>query len=63
MKKVKVLRTAVEDLLDGKEFYNFQSPGVGDYFLDTLFSEIDSLSLYGGIPVGKKDVASPPVPP
>jgi plasmid stabilization system protein ParE len=49
MKKVKILRTAIEDLLDGKEFYNFQSPGVGDYFMDTVFSEIDSLSLYGGI--------------
>ena len=46
MKKVKVLRTALEDLKEGREFYNIQSPGIGEYFLDTLFSEIDSLALY-----------------
>lgn len=49
MKKVKILRIALNDLRDGREFYNFQTPGIGEYFLDTLFSEIDSLSLYGGI--------------
>ena len=49
MKKVKILRTALEDLKEGREFYNIQSPGIGEYFLDTLFSEIDSLALYGGI--------------
>ena len=49
MKKVKILRSALEDLKDGREFYNIQSPGIGEYFLDTLFSEIDSLALYGGI--------------
>lgn len=30
-------------------FYEKQSEGVGDYFFDSLFSDIDSLTLYGGI--------------
>jgi hypothetical protein len=47
--KVRVLRPALEDLARGREFYNQQQAGVGDYFCDTLFSEIDSLVLYAGI--------------
>ncbi|MGH8017604.1 MAG: type II toxin-antitoxin system RelE/ParE family toxin [Opitutaceae bacterium] len=47
--KVRVLRSAIEDLADGQQFYDRQAEGVGDYFFDTLFSEIDSLALYGGI--------------
>jgi hypothetical protein len=45
MKKVKILKTALEDLEEGRNFYNLQFPGVGDYFLDSLFSDIDSLTL------------------
>ncbi len=47
--KVRVLGPALEDLAGGREFYNLQQVGVGDYFLDSLFSEIDSLVLYAGI--------------
>ncbi len=47
--KVRILRSAIEDLADGRQFYDRQTEGVGDYFFDTLFSEIDSLALYGGI--------------
>jgi plasmid stabilization system protein ParE len=47
--KVRVLRPALEDLASGAEFYNQQQEGVGDYFLDSLFAEIDSLVLYAGI--------------
>ena len=47
--KVKILRSAVEDLHSGRSFYEKQGEGLGDYFLDTLFSEIDSLALYAGI--------------
>ncbi|BET69342.1 hypothetical protein ASA1KI_42600 [Opitutales bacterium ASA1] len=46
--KVRILRSAIEDLAEGRRFYDRQSEGVGDYFFDTLFSEIDSLALYGG---------------
>jgi len=47
--KVRVLRTALEDLAAGREFYDRQSEGVGGYFFDSLFAEIDSLVLYAGI--------------
>lgn len=47
--KVRVLRSALEDLASGREFYDRQEIGVGDYFFDSLFSDVDSLTLYGGI--------------
>ena|SRR5690242_2294785 len=47
--KVRVLRSALEDLASGREFYDQQQEGVGDYFFNSLFSEIDSLVLYAGI--------------
>ena len=47
--KVRVLRSAFDDLASGREFYNLQQQGVGQYFFNSLFSEIDSLVLYAGI--------------
>ena len=47
--KVRILRPALEDLAKGREFYERQQEGVGGYYLDSLFSEIDSLVLYAGI--------------
>ena len=47
--KIKVLPSASQDLVDGYWFYEKQSSGLGSYFKDTLFSDIDSLSIYGGI--------------
>ncbi|MDE2058483.1 MAG: type II toxin-antitoxin system RelE/ParE family toxin [candidate division NC10 bacterium] len=47
--KVEILDEAQEDLLDGYRFYECQSGGLGDYFLDSLFSDIDSLQIYAGI--------------
>ncbi|MGZ8217602.1 type II toxin-antitoxin system RelE/ParE family toxin [Methylomagnum sp.] len=47
--KVRILRSAVEDLADGRIFYERQEQGVGDYFLDNLFADIDSLAIYAGI--------------
>jgi len=47
--KLRVLRPALEDLISGREFYNKQQEGVGQYFLDNIFSEIDSLVLHAGI--------------
>lgn len=46
---VRILRPALEDLAAGREFYDRQSEGVGSYFFDSLFAEIDSLVLYAGI--------------
>ena len=47
--KIKVLASAINDLIDGYWFYEKQTEGLGAYFLDTLFSDIDSLAIYGGI--------------
>jgi len=47
--KVKILPAAQQDLLDGFHFYEQQAEGIGDYFLDALFSDIDSLMLYAGV--------------
>lgn len=47
--KIRLTRSAERDLLDGHAFYERQAAGVGTYFLDSLFSDIDSLVLYGGI--------------
>jgi len=40
--KIKILESATQDLLQGYRFYEQQEKGLGGYFLDTLFSDIDS---------------------
>lgn len=47
--QVKILGPAERDLEDGYSFYESQSTGLGTYFLDSLYSDIDSLAFYGGI--------------
>jgi len=47
--KIEILFSAMEDLIEGRLFYEKQGEGLGDYFFDSLFSDIDSLALYGGI--------------
>jgi hypothetical protein len=47
--KIKILKSASQDLIDGYRFYEKQSEGLGTYFLDTLYSDIDSLAIHGGI--------------
>ena len=46
--RVRILDEAERDLEDGYHFYERQSPGLGTYFLDSLYSDIDSLSYFGG---------------
>ena len=36
------------DLLDGRDFYDEQQLGVGDYFVDSILADAESLSLYAG---------------
>ena len=47
--RIKILSSAVEDLHAGRSFYDKQGQGLGEYFFDSLFSDIDSLVLYAGI--------------
>lgn len=44
--KIKILKSAVEDLYSGRLFYEKQGEQLGEYFFDTLFSDIDSLILF-----------------
>ncbi len=41
--RVEIARSAETDLLQGFAFYERQQAGVGDYFLDSLFADIDAL--------------------
>lgn len=36
-------------MIEGFHFYERQEAGLGTYFLDTLYSDINSLRIYGGI--------------
>ena len=47
--KIKILDSAKNDLIEGYYFYEKQSEGLGTYFLDSLYSDIDSLQVYAGI--------------
>lgn len=47
--KVQILDEAQQDLVDGYRFYESQVAGPGDYFLDSLLSDIDSLQFHAGI--------------
>lgn len=47
--KIHILDDAQEDLIQGFRFYEGQESGLGDYFLDCLFSDIDSLLVYAGV--------------
>lgn len=47
--RIQVLDEAEEDLRAGREFYERQEPGVGDYFAAALAADIDSLLLFAGI--------------
>lgn len=47
--KIEILDEAQEDLLQGFRFYEDREPMLGGYFLDCLFSDIDSLLLYAGV--------------
>jgi len=43
------LPSALDDLDRGRQFYARQGESIGDYFLNSLISDIDSLELYAGI--------------
>src|ERR1035441_4140108 len=46
--KVRILTSAFNDLAASRAFYEAQGEGLGGYFFDSVFSDIDSLALYGG---------------
>lgn len=49
IRKVFVLKEAAFDLEEGRLFYDRNEQGVGDYFFDSLISDIESLRFFAGI--------------
>lgn len=47
--KMKILTSAFNDLKKGRRFYEDQDEHLGEYFFDSLFSDIESMVLYAGI--------------
>ena len=47
--RIKILSIAEGDLEEGYRFYESQADGLGTYFLDTLYSDIDSLAYFAGV--------------
>lgn len=47
--RIVIQSSALADLADGFDFYERIEPGLGGYFLDSLYSDIDSLMQYAGI--------------
>jgi hypothetical protein len=46
---VKILDKAEDDLVHGFQFYETQQPGLGTYFLESLFADMESLQVHGGV--------------
>ena len=49
IKHIQILSEAEADLDDGRCFYESQEQGVGEYFWDSLLSDIESLIVYAGV--------------
>lgn len=47
--KIQILDLAKADLIEGYHFYEEREAGLGDYFLTNLYTDIDSLALFGGL--------------
>lgn len=47
--RIEILESARDDLISGQAFYESQRAGLGVYFLDSLFSDIESLLLFSGV--------------
>jgi hypothetical protein len=47
--KIVILPSARDDLARGVAFYESQGEGLGEYFRESLISDIDSLERYTGI--------------
>lgn len=48
---VKILASGHEDIVEGCQFYDSQQEGLGRYFTDYVYCELESLSFLGGMHV------------
>lgn len=49
MKPVLVLEEAAGDIEEGRNFYDLQEPGVGDYFVQCILADLELLGRLHGI--------------
>ncbi len=47
--KIAISTLALDDLERGRRFYEAQAEGLGEYFVDSLCSDIDALLLHAGV--------------
>ena len=47
--EIRLLESAKEDLREGWKFYERNSAGLGEYFLDCIQADVRSLKIYAGI--------------
>ena len=47
--RIEILDLAGLDILEGFHFYETQETGLGAYFLNSIYSDIESLRIYAGI--------------
>ena len=47
--RIEILSDVEDDLVAGAKYYERRRAGLGEYFLNSLYSDIDSLLLYAGI--------------
>ena len=38
-----------DDLSGGRNFYDQQEPGIGDYFVSSILADVESLALFAGV--------------
>jgi hypothetical protein len=46
---VVILEDAAEDMESGRDFYESRESQIGDYFVESILSDLDSLVLFAGI--------------
>jgi hypothetical protein len=51
--QIRILSDAGNDLYEGRDFYDKQGENIGDYFWDSILSDIESLMIFAS--VHKKD--------
>lgn len=49
IRKVIAIKEVARDLEEGRLFYDSKEPGIGEYFFDSLISDLESLKLYAGV--------------
>jgi hypothetical protein len=47
--RIEILPEAREDLIAGFRFYERQAPGLGRYFRESILSDVDALTVHGGV--------------